>query len=61
VLYEDGVEVDRQELVPGTGGEAQSAATVLTGREPGTHRYVAVLTNAAGETRSKELAVRVRR
>ncbi|MFD6136532.1 phosphodiester glycosidase family protein, partial [Isoptericola sp. NPDC060257] len=60
VLYEDGVEVDRQELVPGTGGEAQSAATVLTGREPGTYRYVAVLTNDAGETRSKELAVRVR-
>jgi len=60
VLYEDGVEVDRQELVPGTGGEAQSAATVLTGRAPGTHRYVAVLTNAAGETRSKELTVRVR-
>lgn len=61
VLYEGGVEVDRQELVPGTGGEAQSAATVLTGREPGTYRYVAVLTNDAGETRSKELAVRVRR
>ncbi|WP_429762752.1 phosphodiester glycosidase family protein [Isoptericola nanjingensis] len=61
VLYEDGVEVDRQELVPGTGGEAQSAATVLADRDPGTHRYVAVLTNAAGETRSKEMAVRVRR
>ncbi|MCK9794281.1 phosphodiester glycosidase family protein [Isoptericola sp. 4D.3] len=61
VLYEDGVEVDRQQLVPGTGGDAQSAATVLTGRQPGTHRYVAVLTNAAGETRSKELTVRVRR
>lgn len=61
VLYEDGVEVDRQELVPGTGGEAQSAATVLADREHGTHRYVAVLTNAAGETRSKEMAVRVRR
>jgi len=61
VLYEDGVEVDRQELVPGTGGEAQSAATALTDRDPGTHRYVAVLTNAVGETRSKELTVRVRR
>lgn len=61
VLYEDGVEVDRQELVPGTGGEAQSAATVLADREHGTHRYVAVLTNAAGDTRSKEMAVRVRR
>jgi len=61
VLYEDGVEVDRQELEPGTGGEAQTAATALTGREVGTHTYVAVLTNAAGETRSKELTVRVRR
>ncbi|MGW8565280.1 phosphodiester glycosidase family protein [Isoptericola sp. NPDC055881] len=60
-LYEDGVEVDRQDLVPGTGGAAQSATTVLTDRAPGTHRYVAVLTNAAGETRSKELSVRVRR
>ncbi|MFE7404964.1 phosphodiester glycosidase family protein [Isoptericola sp. NPDC057559] len=60
VLYEDGVEVDRQELVPGTGGDAQSATTVLTARAAGAHRYVAVLTNAAGETRSKELTVRVR-
>ncbi|MFE5340566.1 phosphodiester glycosidase family protein [Isoptericola sp. NPDC056578] len=61
VLYEDGVEIDRQELVPGAGGEAQHATTAVTGREPGTYRYVAVLTNAAGETRSKELTVRVRR
>ncbi|MFI2104598.1 phosphodiester glycosidase family protein [Isoptericola sp. NPDC019693] len=61
VLYEDGVEVDRQELVPGSGGEAQAASTVVTGQDPGTYRYVAVLTNAAGETRSKELTVRVRR
>ena len=61
VLLEDGVEIDRQELVPGAGGEAQSATTAVTGREPGTHRYVAVLTNDAGETRSKELTVRVRR
>jgi len=30
------------------GGETQSPATVLTGREPGTHQYVGVLTNAAG-------------
>jgi len=61
VLYEDGVEIDRQELVPGTGGEAQSATTSVVGREPGTYRYVALLTNDAGETRSRELTVRVRR
>ncbi|TWH30184.1 hypothetical protein L600_003100000020 [Isoptericola variabilis J7] len=60
VLYEDGVAVDRQELEPGTGGEAQVATTFLTGRAPGTHTYVAVLTNAAGETRGRELTVRVR-
>ncbi|ACQ79326.1 metallophosphoesterase [Beutenbergia cavernae DSM 12333] len=60
VLYEDGVEIDRQELTPGVGGAAQSASTLVTDREPGTYRYVAVLTNAAGETRSAEIAVRVR-
>ncbi len=60
VLYEDGVEIDRQELEPGTGGEAQATSTFVTGREPGTYTYVAVLTNDAGETRSRELTVRVR-
>jgi hypothetical protein len=60
VLYEDGVEIDRQELVPGAGGEAQAATTFVTGREPGTYTYVAVLSNDAGETRSRELTVRVR-
>jgi hypothetical protein len=59
-LYEDGVEIDRQQLTPGTGGEAQSATTLVTDREPGTYTYVAVLTNDVGETRSKELRVRVR-
>ncbi|GAA1722526.1 phosphodiester glycosidase family protein [Isoptericola hypogeus] len=61
VLYEDGAEIDRQPLVPGTGGEAQSATTAVTGRAPGVYRYVAVLTNDAGQTRSRELTVRVRR
>jgi hypothetical protein len=60
VLYEDGVEVDRQELEPGSGGSAQSASTLVQGRHPGTYRYVAVLTNAAGETRSREVRVTVR-
>ncbi|MCB7135701.1 phosphodiester glycosidase family protein [Cellulosimicrobium marinum] len=60
VLYEDGVEVDRQELEPGEGGAAQAASTALAGREPGRYRYVAVLTNAVGETRSAELVVTVR-
>lgn len=60
VLYEDGVEIDRQELVPGSGGEAQSATTLVSGREPGTYTYRAVLTNDVGETSSKELTVRVR-
>ncbi|WP_407316794.1 phosphodiester glycosidase family protein [Isoptericola halotolerans] len=60
VLYENGTEVDRQELVAGVGGEAQSASTLLSGREPGTYSYTAVLTNDAGETRSRELRVRVR-
>ncbi|WP_454042162.1 phosphodiester glycosidase family protein [Cellulosimicrobium sp. Marseille-Q8652] len=59
-LYEDGVEIDRQELVPGEGGAAQSASTVLTGQAPGRYAYVAVLTNAAGETRSREITVTVR-
>ncbi len=60
VLLEDGVEIDRQELTPGTGGQAQSVTTAVTGREPGTYRYEAVLTNDAGETRSKKMTVRVR-
>jgi hypothetical protein len=60
VLYEGGVEIDRQELVPGEGGAAQAASTVLTGKAPGRYTYVAVLTNAAGETRSREVTVTVR-
>ncbi|GAA1730627.1 hypothetical protein GCM10009809_27740 [Isoptericola hypogeus] len=60
VLLEDGVEIDRQDLTRGSGGAAQSATTVVTGREPGTHRYVGVLSNATGETRSRELSVVVR-
>ena len=61
VLYENGVEIDRQVLEPGGGGEAQSTSTFVTGRATGTYRYVAVLTNATGETHSREVAVRVRR
>jgi len=61
VLYENDVEIDRHALEPGTGGEAQATTTFVTGRAPGTYRYVAVLTNDAGETRSREVVVRVRR
>ncbi|WP_433440454.1 carboxypeptidase regulatory-like domain-containing protein [Nonomuraea sp. CA-141351] len=55
-LYEDGVLVDTQPLDPATPA-AQSAATVLTGRSPGRHTYVAELANAAGVTRGDPLTV----
>ena len=58
-LYEDGVLIDEQELVAGT-PDAQRATTVLTGRDPGRHTYVAELVNAAGATSTKPITVTVR-
>ncbi|WP_062529731.1 Ig-like domain-containing protein [Demequina rhizosphaerae] len=58
-LYEDGVLVDEQELAAST-PDAQTAATALTGREPGKHTYVAELVNSAGTTATKPITVTVR-
>ncbi|WP_084101663.1 fibronectin type III domain-containing protein [Demequina sp. NBRC 110051] len=57
-LYEDGELIDTQALTV-NGREAQSATTAITGAEPGTHTYVAVLAGKGGETSSKEIKVKV--
>ncbi|TNU76033.1 G-D-S-L family lipolytic protein [Miniimonas arenae] len=59
-LYENGVLVDTRALVP-NGRNAQIVHSTLTGRAPGTYTYTAVLANAAGETTSQPLQVRVTR
>ena len=57
-LYEDGELVDTRQLTAAS-PNAQHAATTVTGRASGTHRYVAELSNAAGTTRSDPLVVTV--
>ncbi|MBP2436549.1 chitinase N-terminal domain-containing protein [Microbacterium amylolyticum] len=58
-LYENGELIDEQELTAQTPA-AQAVATRIEGRGAGTYAYVAVLSNAAGETESKEVVVRVK-
>lgn len=59
-LYRDGVVVDEQELTAAT-PRRQTVRTVVTGLEPGTYRFVAVLSNDAGSTSTAERVVTVRR
>ncbi|MEE1621704.1 exo-alpha-sialidase [Zafaria sp. J156] len=57
-LYENGQLVDARELTANTPA-AQQAATTLTGRAKGSYDYVAVFSNAAGQTESKKITVKV--
>ncbi|WP_456824193.1 pectate lyase family protein [Cellulomonas sp. P5_E12] len=59
-LYRDGALVDEQDLTAATPNR-QSATTSVTGLAPGTYRFVAVLSNAAGSTPTAERVVTVRR
>ncbi|MDY0911140.1 hypothetical protein [Microbacterium sp. CFBP9034] len=59
VLFQDGIEIDRQELVAATPG-AQSATTALTGLAPGTYVFTSELRNAAGATATRPLTVTIR-
>ncbi|GIG21804.1 hypothetical protein Cch01nite_25280 [Cellulomonas chitinilytica] len=59
VLTLDGVEVDRQALVPATPGR-QTVRSTLTDVAPGTHVLVAELRNAAGSTPTAPVTVTVR-
>ncbi|WP_156240789.1 fibronectin type III domain-containing protein [Microbacterium oryzae] len=58
-LYENGELVDEQELTAAT-PRAQSVSTEISERASGEYVYRAVLTNAAGETETKEITVRVK-
>ncbi|NGZ77730.1 endonuclease [Saccharibacillus sp. VR-M41] len=57
-LYENGKLIDTQALTAATPG-AQRAVTNVTGKEPGIYAYKAVLKNAAGETDTSVLRVKV--
>ncbi|QKS45224.1 G-D-S-L family lipolytic protein [Paenibacillus cellulosilyticus] len=57
-LYENGVLIDTQSLKAKT-PEAQSAATVITGRAKGTYEYRVELVNDAGVTESAVMVVTV--
>ena len=59
VLFQDGVEIDRQPLVAATPG-AQHAVTTVGELPPGTYEFTAVLSNAAGATAAKPVTVTVR-
>lgn len=59
-LYENGKLVDTQSLQARTPG-AQSAVTAISGKAAGTYEYEAVLSNAAGETRTVKMTVKVRK
>ena len=59
-LYRDGVLVDEQDLTSAT-PRRQTVRTAVTGLEPGTYRFVAVLSNEAGSTPTVERVVTVRR
>ncbi|WP_420113151.1 hypothetical protein [Pseudactinotalea sp.] len=58
-LYENGDLIDEQ-LVESNTPQAQSAATEVTGRQPGVYRYVSEFLNANGISRSAEVSVSVR-
>ncbi|QKJ19107.1 hypothetical protein [Microbacterium hominis] len=59
VLYQDGVEIDRQTLTAATPA-AQRAVTVVGDLAPGRYEFTAVLSNAAGTTAAEPVTVRVR-
>ncbi|WP_127475701.1 hypothetical protein [Microbacterium sulfonylureivorans] len=59
VLYQDGVEIDRQALEARTPA-AQHATTVVGPLTPGAHVFTAELRNAAGTTATKPLTVTIR-
>ncbi|MFE5408045.1 hypothetical protein [Microbacterium sp. NPDC056569] len=59
VLFQDGVEVDRQTLTAATPG-AQRATTSLGALAPGTYEFTAVLSNAAGSTAARPVTVTVK-
>ncbi|PRA06827.1 sialidase [Arthrobacter sp. MYb229] len=58
VLLEDGVEISRQELESNSPA-AQQATVDVAGKPNGVYVYQAMLTNAAGTTRTEELEVEV--
>ncbi|WP_036747030.1 rhamnogalacturonan lyase family protein [Paenibacillus sp. UNC451MF] len=57
-LYENGVLIDTQNLVSATPA-AQSAITVIKGKQPGTYQYVGELINDAGAVSSEKITVNV--
>jgi len=57
-LYENGALIDTQLLADGAPA-AQRTTTAISGRNNGTYRYVAKLTNAFGTTTSAEMVVEV--
>ena len=59
VLFQDGVEIDRQALVVATPG-AQRASTAVGSLPPGTYVFTAVLSNAAGSTEARPVTVTIR-
>lgn len=59
-LYENGVLVDSQDL-PAHTPSAQTAATNISGKAPGTYEYEAVLSNGTGQTRTSKITVTVRK
>jgi len=59
VLHQDGVEVDRQSLVPAT-PDAQRASTTLGALPPGTYVFTAELRGATGTTATKPITVTIR-
>ncbi|MEC0236434.1 endonuclease [Paenibacillus kribbensis] len=58
-LYENGELIDTQELASKT-PQAQSAATKIQGRKPGTYEYRAELVNDAGKVSSQTITVKVK-
>ena len=59
VLYQDGVEVDRQSLAAAT-PQAQRASTAIGALPPGSYVFTAELRNAAGATATKPITVTIR-
>jgi pectate lyase len=58
VLFQDGVEIDRQPLAAATPAAQHAVTTVEL--EPGTYEFTAVLSNAAGATAARPVTVTVR-
>lgn len=58
-LYENGVLIDTKPLNEATPNEQKDVITI-TGKEPGSYEYRAVLINATGETNSETITVTVK-